>query len=388
MHQAIKSLKFSHIISALAVGGFAFTMLNGNNPPLFNNLDNFALFAQEEVRTEQEVQISSGDVGSNKKIDIDKDVIVTGNLFAKEVAIDKNSTINGNASFNNLKLHKEAQILGTQIKPVSLPIANFPDIPNFQVGTDDFKFTGQDNILAAGNYRNIVLEKNARLHLSGGIYNMSKLFLEEGVVLIFSAAATLNIRQELFAQQNVSILPDRNVAFDGLIINYLGKRGNDRSRQRDQGIAPIQIGKRAFLNMKLLAPSADIHIGEEATIRGQVVARKIRIGKGTVVSRDIASSLQPRPADIITTDEGASFVKNQVIIKLVPNAAISDAMIIAKSVNGSMIGIIPSINLYQLLVPTETVEELENTIEIIKNNSLVKVATKNNMTSLIIQENE
>ena len=53
-----------------------------------------------------------------------------------------------------------------------------------------------------------------------------------------------------------------------------------------------------------------------------------------------------------------------------------------------MIGIIPSINLYQLLVPTETVEELENTIEIIKNNSLVKVATKNNMTSLIIQENE
>ena len=150
-----------HIISVLAFGGIVLAAVNFNSQPLFQNTDNFVLFAQEEIKLEQGVQISSGDLGSNKKIDIEKDAIINGNLFADRISIDKNTTINGNASFNKLQIKKESEILGTQTKPIQLPIVNLPEIPEFTIGTQDFKFEGENNTLPSGNYRNITIEKNS-----------------------------------------------------------------------------------------------------------------------------------------------------------------------------------------------------------------------------------
>ena len=177
--ETMKRVKSHHVISALALGGIALVAMNFNNLPLFNSLDSFVLFAQEEIKLEKDTQISSGDIGSNGKIDIDKEAIINGNLFADKITLDKNVTINGNVSFNKLKTEKETQILGTQIKPVQLPIANLPEIPEFQIGTQDFKFEGQENTLAAGSYRDITLGKNSRLILTGGVYNLRKLELKE-----------------------------------------------------------------------------------------------------------------------------------------------------------------------------------------------------------------
>ena len=280
---------YHYIVSALAVVGIAFVAFNSTNSSLFNNLDQFILFAQEEIKLEQGIQISSGDLGSNDKIDIEKDAIINGNLFADTISIDKNTTINGNASFNKIKIHKEAKILGTQTKPVQLPIANLPEIPEFQIGTQDFKFEGENNALITGNYRDIVLEKNSRLILSGGVYNLRKLELKDGAVLIFNASATLNIQFKLKGQKHVSILPGQNnIKPDDLIINYLGIRAKqekeikedddneiesemddkEKKELKDWKIGrPVVFGKNSFLNFKLLAPKASVHIGEDSTIR-------------------------------------------------------------------------------------------------------------------------
>lgn len=182
MDRIRKLIKTHHIIFALAIGGIAFVAMNFTNTPLFNSLDNFILFAQEEIKLEQGVQVSSGDIGSNEKIDIEKDNIVNGNLFADKITLDKNTIVNGNVSFNKLKTHRETKILGTQTKPVSLPIANLPEIPDFQIGTKDSKFQNQNNTLTSGNYRDITLEKNSRLTLSGGTYNIRKLELNRGSI--------------------------------------------------------------------------------------------------------------------------------------------------------------------------------------------------------------
>jgi hypothetical protein len=392
--QFILPIAASVILSGLLFGG----NLLGGGKPLFNSLDNFVLFAQEEIKLEQEIQVSSGDLGSNKEINIEKDAIINGNLFANKITIDKNTTINGDASFNKLKIHKESQILGTQTKPIQLPIANLPEIPDFQIGTQDFRFQGRDNTLSAGNYRNIILEKDSRLTLEGGIYNLNKLELKENSTLIFNAPTTLNIQFKLKAQHHISILPGQNLKADDLIINYLGilkiqnkkeaiKEDDDdeinsyfsddkeRKDYKDNKIGrPIVFGKNSFLNFKLLAPKASAHIGETTTLRGQILARKIKIEKDGILSREQTGFKIAKPENIIIDSDGGVYPINEILVSLAPEMTMFDAQNIAASINGRVTGVISSINLYQIEVPARTIQELEALIVSLRTNPKISGA--------------
>jgi len=405
MREFTRNIKSHHIISFLAAGGIVLAALNFNSQSLFkfNSLDSFVLFAQEEIKLEKGVQVSNGDLGANGKIEIDKDAIINSNLFVDEIAIDKDTTINGNISFNKLKIHKEAQILGTQTKPVSLPIAILPKIPEFQVGTQDFRFTGQANALATGSYRDIILEKNSRLTLTGGTYNLRKLELKGNSILIFPASTILNIQSKLEGQKRVSILPGQNLKPTDLAINYLGISTKQEKEEDDIEIEsllddqekkdykagkigrPIVFGQESFLNFKLLAPKARIHVGEQTTFRGQILAKEIKIGEGSILSLDISSSLMPKQENIVSAPEGERFVVNQIVLQLIPDGTFEDALIITNSINGRIVGSISSINLYQIEVTTRTVDELDVLIQqlIAQQNLKIKSVSKNNILNLI-----
>ena len=390
------------VLSALIFGGNLF----GGGKPLFDSLDNFVLFTQEEIKLEQGVQVSSGDLGSNGEIDIQKDVIINGNLFADKISIDKNTTINGNVSFNKLKTHKEAQILGTQTKPVSLPIANLPEIPEFQIGTQDFKFQEQDNTLSAGSYRNIILEKDSRLTLIGGIYNLRKLELKENSTLIFSAPTTLNIQFKLKGQQKVSILPGPNLKLTDLSINYLGIKPKkevkieeddeaeinglldekERKDCKDGKIGrPVVFDKNSFLNFKLLAPKANVHIGEVTTFRGQIMARKIKIGKGGILSREEVFAKESDPEKVIIDTDGSQYVVNEIMVNFIDSATFSDAQAIVNLVGGRIVGFVESANAYQIEVTANTADELSAKIQTIRqiNNPLVEGVFRSYILKLI-----
>ena len=232
-------VKKRHIISTFAVGGIlvAVSQFSGSSLSvqlLFPNSNQFVLFAGEDLKLERGTQISSGDLGSNKSIAIGKDAIINGNLFADRIDIDKNSTINGNASYNKLQLHQDAQILGTTTTPVSLPIVNLPTVADFQIGTQDFRFEGATSTLAAGSYHNVVIEKDSRLVLSGGIYNLRKLELKENATLSYSSTTTLNIQFKLRGHDWVSILPGLNQKPDDLQVNYLGIKLSGSVRKKNQ----------------------------------------------------------------------------------------------------------------------------------------------------------
>src|SRR3989344_4870812 len=48
---------------------------------------------------------------------------------------------------------------------------------------------------------------------------------------------------------------------------------------------PVLFGDRSFINGKLNAPRANVTIGKESTLRGQVLGRKIKIRKEGLISR-------------------------------------------------------------------------------------------------------
>ena len=375
-----------HIISVLAFGGIVLAAVNFNSQPLFQNTDNFVLFAQEEIKLEQGVQISSGDLGSNKKIDIEKDAIINGNLFADRISIDKNTTINGNASFNKLQIKKESEILGTQTKPIQLPIVNLPEIPEFTIGTQDFKFEGENNTLPSGNYRNITIEKNSKLILTGGTYNLNKLELKENSTLIFQAPITLNIQFKLKGQQRVSILPGQNLNPTDLAVNYIGIKSKKEKQQKEDDDEiesemdekerkdlkdgkigrPVVFGKDNFLNFKLVAPKAKVNLGDETTFRGQILAKEIKIGKGSVLSRAELFVKESDPKKVIIDQDNSRFLVNEIMVNFTDVATLLDAQNIANLVDGRIIGFIKSVNAYQIEVITDTPEELETKIQLVR----------------------
>lgn len=288
-----KKVRPHHVISGLAVVGIAIAAFHFTHTPLFNSLDNFVLFASDKIELAEGVQVSSGDLGSNKEIDIDQNVIVNGNLFADKIKIAENTHINGNVAANHLFVAPSSTIFGSTSSSISLPVANLPQIPAFQIGTQDFTFEGATGTLPAGSYRNITAAPSSTLTLLGGLYNLNKLALKDNAALIFSAPTTINIQEKLKGGDHVAILPGTNtLTSQDLAINYVGIKlkqfendENDRNDDDEDVLSspdnqdqedfkdgkigrPILFGPSSSLNFKLLAPKAKVNLKDNTTLRG------------------------------------------------------------------------------------------------------------------------
>jgi cytoskeletal protein CcmA (bactofilin family) len=359
-------LKKPHLsLSALVLGGTLIAFGGGVHAPLLPATDSFALFATDTLTLEQGTQVSSGDLGSNGTIALEKDVLVNGDLFANDLSIDKNTVINGSATYNKLQIKKEAQILGTQTNTATLPIANLPAFADLTHDTESRTVTGTTTTLAPGNYRDITLEKDSTLTLSGGIYTLDALEFGDHATLIFIGTTTINIERAFKGGAHVAILPGVHTSPDQLAINY-------------RGVQPITFGTRAFLNGKLLAPEANVIIGAESVLRGQVLAKRITIRKGGVVSRTEEFAAEPDPTKIIT-DGNTQFPANEIILQLLDGATFADAVTIADGVGGQITGALPELNMYKIEVHTVTGAALQSLVQSIidAHNPLVSSATLN-----------
>ncbi|MFA5830702.1 MAG: hypothetical protein WC878_02625 [Candidatus Paceibacterota bacterium] len=393
-----KHPKTPAILTALMFGGVSFAAVhNLPNPPLFPNTDTFVIFAEQSVSFEEGTTISSGDVGTNNTLNIGKDTAVNGNLFADKIEIAKGTTINGNASYN--KINNKGEILGTKTKPVSLPIANLPTAQTFTVGTEDKTFSGNANTLPAGNYKNIILQKDSTLTLSGGTYNLNILDLREHSTLIFTAETTLNIQFKLRGRDNISILNGQNAKPNDLHINYVGTfpkqiknekqddetevmsflDANEKADCKNRKIGrPIVFGKNAFLNFALIAPKANVIIGKDGTMRGQVLARKVRIERNGIVSKEETFERESDPTKIVE-DNGEKFSGNELIVLFADSASFSDALSVAKSVNGTLSGFVPNPPTYKILLQTSDAVSVRNAVTVIinANNPLIEEVIPN-----------
>ena len=436
-----KHPKTPAILTAIMFTGVSFAAVhNLPNPPVFPNTDNFVIFAEQNVSFEESATISSGDVGTNGTLSFAQNGTANGNLFADKIALAKGTTINGNANYNKISNNPPAggEILGTKTTSVSLPIANLPVVQPFAIGTEDKTFSGNANTLPSGNYKNIIVQKDSTLTLSGGTYNLNILDLKERSTLIFTTETTINIQFKLRGRDNVSILNGQNAKPEDLHINYVGMRneqGNDRTKEQgndktieqgndktieqgndktiEQGNdgameqddenevmafldkqektdcqnrkigRPIVFGKNSFLNFALLAPKANVIIGKDGTMRGQVLARKAKIGKNAIVSKDEVFS-QPTDLSKIVTVDGEKYPVNEIIVVLEDIATFSDAKLIANYLHGSIVGFIPSPQIYKIKVSATSVAELDASISNLQNqnNPLVLFISKNIMSGI------
>ncbi len=381
----MKRIKPHHIISVLAGGSLIFAVIVSNKP-LFSSLEQFVLVAEEEIHLAGNVQTSSGDIASNGRIFVSGENIINGNLFANEIRVAGGTTINSNVSFNKFHLADTAEILGEESTPISLPIIQLPEVPEIQPQGDDIIIENEETI-SPGTYNKIDVKEGAKLTLVPGGYSLNELILRNNSKLIYSSTTTLNIRQNLKIQNKVLIASNTNIPPTALTINFSPELKFQGKNKEPKVAGPnvITVGEDSFISFKLVAPNSKVIFGNRVTFRGQILAKEIQVGEDSILSLDVAASLQPRLEDIVSTEEGDKFVVNQVILQLIPNGSFADANIIANSINGRIVGTIPSINLYQLVVPTITAGELEIVIQqlIAQQNPKIKNVSENIIISLV-----
>ncbi|MDO8520897.1 MAG: hypothetical protein Q7S52_02165 [bacterium] len=388
MQALLALLKTPRTIALILAGSVAaVALVHTTPPPLFPTTDQFVLFATEQLTLEQDTQVSSGNLGSNDTLAFDKNVLATSDLFGKTITLDKGAVINGNAFYRKIKKHADAQILGAATGGVQLPIANLPVIPDLTFGTTSLTTAGTTTTLTAGNYRDITIQKGSTLTLLPGAYTVRSLELKDNATLIFNASTTINIGRALKGGKRVSVLPGQHTAPDQLTINYNGFKSknekndswdndNDASDsfddekerkdwQKGKVAQPVLFGERSFLNFKLLAPKANVIIGKESTLRGQVVARKIRMEKGSILSREEFFS---KDADVtkIVSDSGTRVIANEIVLILSDTATINDIQPIVNVVSGRIVGFLDVLRMAKVEIQATTVTQLHQAVDTLK----------------------
>jgi hypothetical protein len=390
MHQALFALLKNPRIFAplLLLAGTGMAFGPHSVTPLFSNTDQFVLFATEHLTLEEGTQVSSGDLGSNDTLKLDKDALITGNLFAKTIDLKQGTVISGNADHRKLKTATAGQVLGTATGNAHLPIANLPALPAVTPGTANVTASGIAT-LPEGAYKDITVLEGSTLTLDSGTYHLRSLVLKNNATLLFTGSTTINIQRRLRGYDHVAILPKVNTTkHDDLTINYVGspeKQDKNTTEDDDAEIdAPsdtdqeqkdwrsgksgrlVLFGAHTFLNLKLHAPKASVTIGKESTVRGQVVGKRVKVKKNSILSRTALVAKEVSPAMFVTHTDGAVFPTNIIMLNLVRTATEHDAINIASPVGGIIVGHLPASNTFQIEVSATTPGSLDVFIQTIR----------------------
>jgi len=375
----MKHPRIGYIISLLASSGIlaaaaGFNVNTITPQPLFTDLDQFVLVA-EEIHLAGGVQVSSGDLASNSRIFISGENIVNGNLFSDEIRIASSAVINGSVSFNKLHLADTAEVLGEESTPISLPVIQLPNLPEVQPNGNDVIVENKET-LNPGNFNRIEVKKGAKLTLVPGVYNLNELILRDSSRLIYSDTTTVNIRQNLKVQNKVLIAPNNtNLEPTALTINFSpeSKSQGKNKEPKVVGSNVITIGEESFLSFKLVAPKSKVVFGGKITFRGQVIAKEIQVGEGGALSKELTGAKIALPEDIIEDPDGGVYPLSELLVLLTPDATPEDALVVANEINGRIVGVVQSINLYQIEIPVATIEDLESLIIILRGRTDLKV---------------
>ncbi|KKU94024.1 MAG: hypothetical protein UY26_C0003G0174 [Candidatus Jorgensenbacteria bacterium GW2011_GWA1_48_13] len=376
----MRKIKAHLIVSGLATGGLILAALNFTSQSLFSDLDQFVLVAESDIHIAQNTQVSSGDIIVNGRLRISENDVINGNIFSDEIRIAEETQINGNATFNKLHLADNSGILGTTSTPVSLPIIKLPSIPNFSAGAENVTVEGEET-LGPGDFNIIEVKDGARLTLNPGIYNLNELKLKDGSKLFFSATTVINIRQTLDIKNRVFAVSSTNLDPTALTVNVVSEsKVADKSKGKRElkDAQPVTIGEDSFISARLLAPSAKVVFGNRATFIGQAIAKEIQVGEGAVLGRENAFEKESDPEKVVE-DQGVKFIVNEIVVLFGEGAAAGDLLTVADLVQGQATGFLPDLGIGKIEVTTQTVDELNSLIDLIKssNNPLIEEVIPN-----------
>jgi hypothetical protein len=198
--------------------------------------------------------------------------------------------------------------------PLELPVWEPPEFLASVPGKKDVKVRGKKNKkgkkdkkdqkiveLAPGAYDEVKIDKNGELHLLGGIYHFSSMELDKEASLICLNPATILIKEDLKAHDEVIIGPDANsgisaadiVFYIGGIEEKKGKKGHDddddgKKKKKKPKYKKVVIGKKSKIAANIYAPNSTLEVEKECEVKGSLIAESVIVGDRVEVSLESA----------------------------------------------------------------------------------------------------
>ncbi len=176
-----------------------------------------------------------------------------------------------------------AVINGDIVSPVTLPFVVLPSTTHVTPGTQKVQVQKrQTQVLAAGRYGRVLVRQNATLVLSGGLYEIESLEVEEGGTVRYDAPTALRVRRTVETDRNVRVAAGAGLDASDLVITVGGN--DDDCDERDHGAhdhpgtTVVRIGERNTIAANIVAAGGTIWIRDRTNATGAFIGERVRIG--------------------------------------------------------------------------------------------------------------
>jgi hypothetical protein len=215
------------------------------------------------------------------EVQLDRDARVTGDVAGDNVRLDRGVTVTGTVASNQLAAGKAT--VGSTSSPLGLPV--FSMLPPLAVSLprDEAPAVavapGETLELPAEDYADVTVAGGGTLVLTGGVYQLAGLDLDNGARLLVRAASDVRLRDRLRAGGNVEVGPEAGSGLDGsaAIFSVGGIDGADGVL----GSLPraVEIGARSTFRANLHAPDGSVRLGQQIVFEGAIIAAQVQVDR-------------------------------------------------------------------------------------------------------------
>ena len=283
-------------------------------------LSRFVALGVDRVWLRANSRVVTGDVGANRAIpgvhrpwnaddDGEPDLQVEVIVGANAVMLQPGSRVAGDTvwlrtgasvfdvAHNELIRNRTAHVGGTIATPAALPLTQLPTFPGISPGDTDVVVRRDRTVtLQPGRYRRIRVERSGTLILTGGLYQVLSIDLDDQATILVRGRTDLRVKAELSGGWKVRIVADSShQGIDASDIR-ISVGGTDAVCGHDgfgpdgdnAGPAAVHIGADSVVQANIHAPNGMVWLKARTTAIGAFIGRRVRIGDGVRLTLDSA----------------------------------------------------------------------------------------------------
>jgi hypothetical protein len=284
---------------------------------LANSIEKFVAFSRDETWLRSNATVVTGDIGANERRyhahghnddDGDRDDVTVrigqgvemqqaGSRVVGDTVLTQAKSSIYNVIRNFFIPANKSTVLGTVTGPMAVPYLTLPSFPTVTAGTTKVEVAKKKTLtLGPGSYGTVHVSNGATLILSGGLYQMLSLDVDQQGTVIFHAATELRIKTELDTDAKSKLILDQSVP--GLrasqMVIYVagddsvcGHRGADDDGD-DAGGTSVHLGQNGVVQANIYAAKGTIWMKSKTRATGAFIGVHVRIGQNVTLTLDSA----------------------------------------------------------------------------------------------------
>ena len=285
---------------------------------IVNPLSKFVVFSNDMTWLKAQTTVVTGDVGANTRAkhrhggdaDNDGDADDVTVRIGEQVTMQQPGSrvvgdtvrLGNKASVYNvvdnflINRARKATIRGTITKPMMIPFLTLPAFPSVTPGTAAVEVPkGSTRTLGPGAYGAVHVSNRATLILTGGLYQMLSLDVDQAATVMFRAATEIRIKTELDTDNRARMIPDpaaTGLKASQIVIYVAGTdaschhNGRDEESGDEGGRSVAHIGENNIVSANIYAPNGTIWIKSRTQATGAFVGDDVRIGQSVTLTLD------------------------------------------------------------------------------------------------------